>query len=124
MRSSGSREVKPKLQIGSPDLPEQAMIIFLDDKESRTRVFRSNVPSACCYRTAHDLIERLRLADAPVAHLFLDHDLANPYCPADGDEYKRSVEQSGPNTGSEVVRWIVANKPAIERITIHSANYL
>jgi hypothetical protein len=45
--------------------------------------------------------------------MFLDHDLGG----------KTYADQSHPNTGSEVVRWIGENKPNIKRFICHSMNY-
>jgi hypothetical protein len=89
------------------------MILFLDDDASRTKAFKSRVPSALTAENAKDFIELLKKieGDEPV-QAFLDHDLG-------GEVY---VDSSRENTGMEVVRWIVANNPKIMDIVVHSHN--
>jgi hypothetical protein len=83
--------------------------LFLDDCPARTawarRVFRGLTTVA----TADHAIERL--AARPWGLVLLDHDLVGTY-----------QDPAEPNTGSAVVRWIVANRPAIGLIVVHSLN--
>ena len=69
------------------------------------------MPFAKIVKCADDCIDQLERG-GPWDILFLDHDL-------DGEAY---VDPSEPNTGSEVVRWIVKNKPVIGEIIIHTHN--
>jgi uroporphyrinogen-III synthase len=87
------------------------MILFLDDDKYRTAKFRSTVPSAFTAETAGEMIALLKKSEV-VKHLFLDHDLGN----------EQFVSSEIENCGMEVVRWIVANKPNIEHIVVHSLN--
>lgn len=91
------------------------MILFLDDDKYRTKRFKSVIPSAFTAETADQMVALLsKITDAePAESVFLDHDLG-------GEVY---VDSSLPNTGMEVVRWIVANKPAINQIIVHSLNH-
>lgn len=84
-------------------------ILILEDAEYRIKEFRSRYPSAIFVDSAQDCIDQLQ---NPVDLLFLDHDL----------EGKIHVDPSDPNTGSEVVRWIVKNNPQIGKIIVHTHN--
>jgi CheY-like chemotaxis protein len=85
-------------------------VLFLDDSIERTKQFRSLNPSATCVETAAEAIDLL--SKSVWDGVFLDHDLG-------GEAY---VDSELPNTGMEVVRWIVANKPFISWIVIHTLN--
>jgi hypothetical protein len=85
-------------------------ILFLDDCPSRTKIFRSQCPSAICLETAKDCIICLSKQDWDL--VFLDHDLG-------GEIYS---DQKNTNTGSEVVRWIIQNRPKIKQVIVHSLN--
>ncbi len=85
-------------------------VLFLDDDPNRIRNFRSVVPYATIVETAPDCIEQLN-NDWDV--VFLDHDLG-------GEIF---VDPKRKDTGSEVVRWIEANKPNIQRIIVHTCNH-
>lgn len=61
--------------------------------------------------TAQEMISILGQLQEP-AEIFLDHDLG-------GVTYQDPKEL---NSGSEVVRWIVANKPELIRIVVHTCN--
>jgi len=87
------------------------MILVLDDSVERLKKFISNIPSAKTAETADEMIELIK-NNSPVDFLFLDHDLG-------GETYVDSKEH---NTGMEVVRWIVANKPSIQKIVVHTCN--
>lgn len=86
-------------------------IIFLDDCPNRTRVFKTAIPSAKCVVDAQSAINAIQ-STPDIDQLYLDHDLG-------GETY---VDSSLKNTGMEVVRWIVANKPNIRKIVCHSLN--
>jgi hypothetical protein len=87
------------------------MIIFLDDNKERSHWFRSEVPSAIIAETAEAAIKSIE-TQQHVNWLFLDHDLG-------GEEY---INEKRPDTGMEVVKWIIQNKPSIGFIVIHSCN--
>jgi len=88
------------------------MIFFLDDDEYRVKTFRSMFPATLVAWTSWEIIKMLKEYTVPLEYLFLDHDLG-------GEQF---VNPERENTGSEVVRWVVANKPLVERIIIHSHN--
>ena len=85
-------------------------VLILEDAQYRIRDFRSNLPFAKIVKAADDCIEQLE--EGPWDILFLDHDL-------EGGEF---IDPADCNTGSEVARWIAANKPEVKRIIIHSHN--
>ncbi len=88
------------------------MILFLDDDLYRCKRFLSRTPSASIVTTARDAI--FALVEIPAWDIvYLDHDLG-------GEEH---VDGSRPDTGMEVVRWIVKHKPTIGKVIIHSLNY-
>lgn len=92
-------------------------ILFLDDDPERTKGFKRHCPSATCVETASAMIELLAKAKADdefVDVLFLDHDLG-------GQTYVDP--KTNPNTGTAVVEWIVANRPKIGYIVIHTLNH-
>lgn len=85
-------------------------ILFLDDDEIRQRKFRSGCPWADIVETAEEAITALQKT---VYHIVcLDHDLG-------GEIYVNSERE---DTGMGVVRWIVANRPAITMVIVHSLN--
>lgn len=84
-------------------------ILFLDDDRSRTKAFFSQIPSAECVETAAACILALKQQDH-WDYVFLDHDL--------GGEVH--VDSALEETGMEVVRWIVANRPKIKMVIVHS----
>jgi len=86
-------------------------ILFLDDCPQRTKFFRSNCPSAHCVETAKEVIDILS-KDETIDALFLDHDLGG----------LTFVDSNRPDTGMEVVRWIISNHPNIKKIIVHSLN--
>jgi hypothetical protein len=85
--------------------------LFLDDSEGRIRSFRRRLPSAHIVEDAQSTIEMLAKTEH-FDRVFLDHDLGG----------QTMVSTDEPNTGSEVVRWIVANKPSIGLVVVHSMN--
>jgi len=87
-------------------------VLWLDDSNDRTKLFRSHAPYAVLTETAAECIAKMIAADEPWDVVFLDHDLG-------GETY---VDPSLPNTGSAVVRWICENKPKIKRVIVHSCN--
>lgn len=92
-------------------------ILFLDDNPTRTRAFRSEVPSAVCVETAADCIKLLD--EREWDYVFLDHDLG-------GEEWVGSDRE---DCGMEVVRWLIANRPQFIRdlnppkVIVHSHNH-
>ena len=86
-------------------------ILFLDDDPSRTKRFKEVVTHAQCASDAEGIITLLKDTEQTDL-LFLDHDLGG----------QTFVDSSETNTGMEVVRWIVANKPKINVIVVHSLN--
>ena len=84
--------------------------LFLDDCPNRCKSFRSNFPSATIVNDADSCIEQLK--SQAWDQVFLDHDLG-------GATYQ---DQSEKNSGSEVVRWILQNKPEVGLFICHSLN--
>jgi len=87
-------------------------IVFLDDNAARTETFGSKVPLAITTLTAEKCISEIQKIDL-IDFLLLDHDL--------GDE--TYVDSNREDCGMEVVRWIIANKPNIFQIVVHSLNF-
>lgn len=86
-------------------------ILFLDDDPTRCKIFRSSNPAAIIVNTAQECIDQLRRPET-WREVHLDHDLG-------GMHY---ADPSQENTGSEVVRWILMNKPDVRAFIIHSFN--
>jgi CheY-like chemotaxis protein len=95
-------------------------ILFLDDCQTRRRWAAENIHEPLVERhdirmtlvaTAADAIAALSAGPA-YDLVYLDHDL-------DGQAW---ANPNGENTGSEVVRWILLNKPAIGKVIVHSMN--
>jgi hypothetical protein len=74
------------------------------------------VPSAITTLTAADCIgyleEAEKLSWVAWDYVFLDHDLGG----------RVAVDSADPDTGMEVVRWIIEHCPKIERIIVHTLN--
>lgn len=85
-------------------------ILFLDDCPNRCKSFRSNFPSATIVNDAESCIEELK--NQFWDNVFLDHDLG-------GTTYQ---DMNDKNSGSEVVRWVVENKPKVGVFVCHSLN--
>ena len=85
--------------------------LFLDDSDERGGKFLSAFPAARWVRTVDDAIEHIR--SGRYNEVFLDYDLLS-------DE--KGVDFDDPSTGMAVVRWIVANRPRLESVCIHSHN--
>jgi uncharacterized transporter YbjL len=85
--------------------------LFLDDSVVRQQRFAREYPDAVIVSTAEDAIAMLKLHAFSVAHL--DHDL--------GDEIY--VDSGRPDTGMEVVRWIVENRPVVGKVVVHTMNH-
>ena len=89
-------------------------ILFLDDSPARLawakRTFGPG-NDLTLVETAEAAIKALALAD-PWDGVYLDHDLG-------GETY---VDSNRPDTGMEVVRWMVENRPVVERVIVHSMN--
>ncbi len=88
--------------------------LVLDDCPNRMAKFFANKGEEDLMRVwnAKDCIESLRLEEWDLVSL--DHDL-------DQMPYDNPQKE---NTGSGVVRWIVANKPKVKRFVVHSYNNL
>ena len=84
-------------------------VLFLDDFPERSAEFLAVVPHGHWVETAADCIARLAEGWDIV---FLDHDLG-------GEIF---VDPRQEDTGSGVVRWVVANRPAVGRFVVHSLN--
>ena len=92
-------------------------VLFLDDDEQRTASFTSRFPDAVTVETAEACIARLRDGTGEPERpswdlVFLDHDLGGEFF----------VDSRRADTGMEVVRWILENRPKIARIVIHTHN--
>lgn len=91
-------------------------VLFLDDNPVRRKMFRSEVPYAKIVETSAECInalcDSLCQDDEDFDFVLLDHDLG-------GEIY---VDSNREDTGMEVVRWIVENKPVIGKIIVHSHN--
>jgi len=88
--------------------------LFLDDSKERHKIAREYfggywVDVTWCW-TAEEAIRALQSRRYNV--VFLDHDLGG----------EQMVDSKRPDTGMEVVRWIVKHKPPIDSIVIHSWN--
>jgi len=86
-------------------------ILFLDDDPTRCRIFRRMQPDAIIVNTARECIDQLRRPETWF-EVHLDHDLG-------GQHYQDTAEE---NSGSEVVRWILMNKPDVRTFVVHSFN--
>ncbi len=84
-------------------------ILFLDDFPERSAEFLALVPHGHWVETAADCIARLA---EPWDVVFLDHDLGG----------MAFVDPEEEDTGSGVVRWVVANRPRVGRFIVHSLN--
>lgn len=85
-------------------------VLFLDDDPTRQRRFAAANPGTRITSTAAETIAMLMVQPWEVVHL--DHDLG-------GEVY---VDSNREDTGMEVVRWILANRPRIGRIVVHTWN--
>lgn len=85
-------------------------MLILEDHGGRIAYFQAMYPTATIVKTAQEAIEKLQSQSWNQASL--DHDL-------NGESF---VDSSRDDCGMEVVRWIVANKPMIEQIIVHTAN--
>lgn len=90
------------------------MILVLEDCPKRIAKMTEEMPYAVFKTTSKEIIVTLSKMDDNLELLMLDHDLG-------GQVYMDSNKK---NTGMEVVRWIVKNKPQINKIVVHSLNYL
>jgi CheY-like chemotaxis protein len=86
-------------------------ILFLDDDNERIEKFNKYGFDATIVKNAEDAIKELSSNNFDV--VFLDHDLEGVF-----------NDPAGKNTGSEVVRHILANPvPPATRFIVHSFNY-
>ena len=85
--------------------------LILDDSPDRLEAFEARFPGTPATTTAADAITSLAQPGGTGA-LFLDHDLNG----------EQNEDPRGTNTGMEVVRWIVDNRPRIKKVYIHSMN--
>lgn len=98
--------------------------LFLDDNPARrawakrelgpTRQLCTAEDAVACIGFLRDTLPALFGIEAspPFDEVYLDHDLG-------GETF---ADSSQPNTGMEVVRWIVANRPTIGAVIVHSLN--
>ena len=92
---------------------EKRSILFLDDCPTRCHWAQKHLKPYGRFtasRTAANCI--LWIGQRAHDEVYLDHDL-------DGEAW---ANPHGKNTGFEVVRWIVLNKPEIGKIIVHSMN--
>lgn len=88
-------------------------ILFLDDCPARTAAFLAREPLARTVTTAAAAIAALRHHQSQQLvwdEIHLDHDL--------GGKSHRSTRDA--DTGSEVVRWILLNKPDVLTFIVHT----
>ena len=85
--------------------------LFMDDSVTRQQRFSQQYPHATIVSTAEQAISMLQTQTFTVVHL--DHDL--------GDEIY--VDSDRPDTGMEVVRWIVENRPVVGTVVVHTMNH-
>ncbi len=89
-------------------------ILIIEDNDQRIKVFkRELIPNELfIFTDAAPGIEFMKNDSEGIDLLMLDHDLGGTMW----------ADPSGENTGSAVVRWMIANKPKISSIIIHSHN--
>ena len=92
------------------NIPQGNNVLFLDDNPHRTKKFVSHYLWAKTVETSEDCIKELGINEYHV--LFLDHDLG-------GEQF---VDSGREDTGMEVVRWMVENKPNVGDVIVHSHN--
>jgi CheY-like chemotaxis protein len=86
-------------------------ILFLDDSPERIRAFKRAIPYATIVETAAECIKQIGKEEWD--WVLLDHDLG-------GEQF---VDSDRKDTGMEVVRHLIANKPdKLPRIIVHSLN--
>lgn len=85
-------------------------MLILEDNAGRNAHFRATYPDAVMVETASEAITQL--STGKWALVSLDHDLNN----------EAFVDSARPDCGMEVVRWIVANRPVIGRVVVHTVN--
>ena len=83
-------------------------ILYLDDSPYRLDAWRSICSWSILVSTAKQCINQLKNKEFDV--ISLDHDL----------EGKQMLPEH-PNTGSEVVRWIIEKRPPIKLIVLHNS---
>ena len=92
-------------------------VLVLDDDPQRLAWFAANIGPTDIFETAttaQEAIDWLAWSkpDLPFHEVYLDHDLG-------GEVY---VPDWRKDTGSEVARWILSNRPTIGKIIVHSMN--
>ena len=92
-------------------------ILFLDDNPARLRWALTNLGPGnvlTLAETSAATIAALESANptTPFNVVYLDHDLGD-------EEY---ADSGRTDTGYEVVRWIIANRPTIGTVVVHTAN--
>jgi hypothetical protein len=92
-------------------------VLFLDDDARRIESFRRRVPRAVTVETAEECIARLEDGARDPARpawdlVFLDHDLGGEFF----------VESERPDTGMEVVRWVLVHRPRVGKFVVHTHN--
>lgn len=90
-------------------------VLFLDDCPNRTAWARGHLAEPggafAAAANAYEAVTHLTLAgaDRPWGVVYLDHDLEGV-----------GQDPGHPNSGSAVVRWVVANRPAVGRFVVHT----
>jgi hypothetical protein len=84
--------------------------LFLDDSEPRIARFLREFPGSTIVRSAEEAKSLLALQDWD--EVWLDHDLGG----------ERFVDPARPDSGSEVVRWILKVSPPVKRFIVHTCN--
>jgi CheY-like chemotaxis protein len=92
-------------------------ILFLDDNKERHRAVKPHFLHDEAYTTS-DAIALLQKHNYDI--VFLDHDLEGKEMLAPANDLL--TEYKAEETGFTVVKWIVANKPVIPLIVVHSLN--
>lgn len=85
--------------------------LVLEDNAERIAFFRHILPPPEIHETVEPFIEALK-GGGDFWLVSLDHDL-------NGEVF---VDSNRKDCGMEVVRWIVAHKPSIAEIVLHTAN--
>jgi hypothetical protein len=109
VHGSRARHPPERPVVTSHAVEQPLRILFLDDFSERSAEFLALVPHGHWVETAADCIARLA---EPWDVVFLDHDLGG----------MAFVDPREEDTGSGVVRWVVAQRPAVGRFIVHSLN--
>ena len=97
---------------------QMSKVYILEDDPSRMVKFDRHMTFADVYLHRDnaaqfiEAIERDGGTDTPIDVMFLDHDLGG----------EQMVSSALKNTGMEVVRWMVENKPDVRLVIVHTLN--